>query len=212
MSAVEKIRGVIFDWGGVLAEDPAPGMVKYCAKALAVSEDQYKQACKLFMDDFQTGRVTEREFWQSMTKRLNVPMPKVNSLWADALAAVYVPRKDMFSLADRLHKAGYKTAILSNTEKPVVDFFPEQTYDAFDVVVRSCLEGISKPQREIYEITLARLGTPAKQTLFIDDRQDFIDGAKRVGLQTIQFKGLDQFKKDLANTFGRIDNGFFNVT
>jgi epoxide hydrolase-like predicted phosphatase len=206
---VEKIRGVIFDWGGVLAEDPAPGLVRYCAKALGVSEAEYKRAYNLYMGDFQTGRMTEQQFWANITGQLNarlgeagrrsrVPMPKANSLWGEAFAAVYVPRKDMFSLADQLHKAGCKTAILSNTEKPVVEFFPKQTYDAFDVVVLSCLEGISKPQREIYEITLARLGTPAKQTLFIDDRQDYIDGAKQAGLQTILFKDVDRLKKDLA--------------
>ncbi|MCJ7729357.1 MAG: HAD-IA family hydrolase, partial [Sedimentisphaerales bacterium] len=98
----------------------------------------------------------------------------------------------------RLHKAGCKTAILSNTEKPVVEFFPKQTYDAFDVVVLSCLEGVSKPQRKIYEITLDRLGTSAEQTLFIDDRQDYIDGAKLVGIKTILFKDVVRLKKDLA--------------
>jgi epoxide hydrolase-like predicted phosphatase len=215
---MEKIRAIIFDWGGVLAEDPAPGLVRYCAKALGISEDQYKRAYNFCMDDFQTGRVTERQFWANMTSRLKarlgkacrpaspakrgersrVPMPKANSLWGDAFAAVYVPRHEMFSLAARLHKAGCKTAILSNTEKPVVEFFPRQTYDAFDVVVLSCLEGVSKPQRKIYEITLDRLGTSAGQTLFIDDRQDYIDGAKLVGIKTILFKDVVRLKKNLA--------------
>jgi len=184
-----------------LAEDPAPGLVRYCAKALGVGEDEYKRAYNICMDDFQTGRVTERQFWANMTTRLNVPMPKANSLWGDAFAAVYVPRHEMFSLAARLHKTGCKTAILSNTEKPVVEFFPKQTYDAFDVVVLSCLEGVSKPQRKIYEITLDRLGTSAGQTLFIDDRQDYIDGARQAGIKTILFRDVDLLKKDLTIFF-----------
>jgi HAD superfamily hydrolase (TIGR01509 family) len=74
----------------------------------------------------------------------------------------------------------------------------KQNYDAFDVSVFSCLEGVAKPERKIYELTLDRLATPAGQTLFIDDRQDFIDGAQRVGLQTILFKNVEQLKKNLA--------------
>jgi epoxide hydrolase-like predicted phosphatase len=195
---MEKIRAVIFDWGGVLIEDPAPGLFKYCAKALGVGEEQYRIAFNICMDDFQTGRVTEQQFWQNMTNRLRVPMPKAGSLWGEAFAAVYTPRQELFTLAGRLQQAGCKTAILSNTEKPAVELIRKQKYDVFDVEVFSCLEGITKPDRKIYDLTLDRLRIPAGQTLFIDDRQDFIDGAKQAGLQTILFKNVNQLKKDLA--------------
>jgi putative hydrolase of the HAD superfamily len=206
---MEKIRAIIFDWGSVLIEDPAPGLVRYCAKALGVSKDQYKRAYSICMDDFQTGRVTEQQFWANMTGRLNArlgktsrrsraPMPKVDSLWGDAFAAVYVPRTDLFTMAVQLRAQGCKIALLSNTEKPAVEFFHKQKYDAFDVEVFSCVEGIKKPQREIYELTLTRLGTSAEQTLFIDDREDYIGGAKRAGIKTILFKDVGRLKKDLA--------------
>lgn len=199
-----KIRVIIFDWGGVLVEDPAPGLVKYCAKALGVGEDEYKQAYNIYMDDFQTGRVTEERFWANMTSRLNAPMPKVDSLWGDAFAAVYVPRPKLFTLAARLRKQGCKIALLSNTEKPAVEFFHKQNYDVFDVAVFSCLEGTKKPERKVYEITLDRLGTSAEQTLFIDDRQDYIDGAKQVGIKAILFKDIGRLKKDLSKLFSNL--------
>jgi epoxide hydrolase-like predicted phosphatase len=195
---MEKIRAVIFDWGGVLIEDSAPGLFKYCAKALGVSVEQYRTAFNICLDDFQTGRATEQQFWQNMTSHLKVPMPKAGSLWGEAFAAVYTPRTELFTLAARLRKAGCKTAILSNTEKPAVELIRKQKYNVFDVEVFSCLEGITKPDKKIYDLALNRLRTPAGQTLFIDDRQDFIDGAKKAGLQTILFKNIDQLKKDLA--------------
>jgi putative hydrolase of the HAD superfamily len=194
---MEKINAVIFDWGGVLIEDPAPALFKYCAKALGVGEEQYIIAFDICMNDFQTGTVTEQQFWMNMTRRLKVPMPKADSLWTEAFTAAYRPRREIFSLASRLKQAGCKTAILSNTEKPVAELINKLKYDAFDVTVLSCLEGTAKPGREIYDLTLDRLATPAKHTLFIDDRQANIDGAKQAGLQTILFKGVDQLKKDL---------------
>ena len=195
---MEKIHAIIFDWGGVLIEDPAPGLVKYCAKVLGASEDQYKRAYNICMDDFQTGRVTEQQFWTNMTSRLNAPVPKVDSLWGDAFAAVYVPRKDLFTMAVQMRARGCKIALLSNTEKPAVEFFHKQKYDVFDVAVFSCVEGAKKPERKIYEVTLDRLGTSAKQTLFIDDRQDYIDGARQAGIKTILFKDIGRLKEDLA--------------
>jgi len=195
---MKKIQAIIFDWGGVLIEDPAPGVVRYCAKALGVSEDDYKQAWNLYMNDFQIGLVTEQQFWKNMTNHLKTPMQKVNSLWGDAFAAAYVPRRELFVLTAQLRKAGCKIAILSNTEKPAVELFHKQKYDIFDVEVFSCLEGTKKPERKIYELALDRLRTPAGQTIFIDDRQDYINGAKQVGLKTILFRDVDQLKKDLA--------------
>jgi len=47
-----NIQAVIFDWGGVLIEDPAPGLVSYFAKVLGVGEDEYRQSYNLFMDVF----------------------------------------------------------------------------------------------------------------------------------------------------------------
>ncbi len=195
---MEKIRAIIFDWGGVLAEDPAPRLFEYCAKALGVSVEQYTTAFNICLYDFQTGRVTEKQFWCNMTDRLNVPMPKVDSLWSDAFAVAYRPRQELFLLAGRLRKAVRKIALLSNTEKPVVELIRRQKYCVFDAMVFSCLEGIAKPDRKIYEIALDQLTTPAENTLFIDDKRDFIDGAKKVGLRTVLFENINQLKKDLA--------------
>jgi epoxide hydrolase-like predicted phosphatase len=208
---MEKIKAVIFDWGGVLIEDPAPALSKYCANAFGVSVERYVAAFDICINDFQTGAVSEQQFWTNMAKHLNSPAPKVNSLWTEAFMAAYKPREDMFSLASRLRKAGCKTAILSNTEMPVVAIINKQKYDSFDLTVLSCLEGTAKPGREIYDLTLDRLGIPAGQALFIDDKTENIEGAKRAGLQTILFKNFRQFKKELTEAIGKIDDEFFKT-
>jgi putative hydrolase of the HAD superfamily len=201
---MEKINAVIFDWGGVLIEDPAPALFKYCANVFGVNVEQYVAAFDICINDFQTGAVAEQQFWMNMTKRLKAPIPKTNSLWTEAFMAAYKPRQEMFRLAGQLRKAGCKTAILSNTEMPVVEIINKQKYDAFDITVLSCLEGIAKPGRKIYDLALARLNVPARQALFIDDKPENIDGAKQAGLQTILFKTIEKFKKDIAGFFPNV--------
>ena len=201
---MEKINAVIFDWGGVLIEDPAPALFKYCANALGVSKEQYVIAFDICMNDFQTGAVTEQQFWMNMTKRLNAAAPKVASLWTEAFMVAYKPRQEMVTLVSNLRKAGCKTAIISNTEMPVVKIIDKQICDYMDVTVLSCLEGTAKPGRKIYDLTLDRLGIPANQTLFIDDKPENIEGAKQAGLQTILFKTIEKFKKDIAGFFPNI--------
>jgi len=195
--AMKVIESVIFDWGGVLIEDPAPGLVKYCSEALAVSEEDYIKVYDKFGGDFQKGLISEEEFWERMCSGLVVSKPKVASLWADAFKAAYVPREEMFSLAAGLGKKGYKTAFLSNTEEPAMQYFYQFGYDMFDVLVFSCAEGMSKPERKIYELVIERLGSEAGQSVLIDDKPEYINGAQQAGLNTILFESVSQVKCEL---------------
>ena len=197
MFAMEVIESVIFDWGGVLIEDPAPGLVKYCSKALGVSKEDYIKECDKFGGDFQKGVISEEEFWGGMCGGLGVSKPEVPSLWADAFKAAYVPREGIFSLAAGLRKKGYKTAFLSNTEEPAMRYFHQLGYDMFEVLVFSCAEGTSKPERRIYELTIERLGVKAGESVFIDDKPEYINGAQRAGLNTILFESVSQVKNEL---------------
>jgi len=195
---MQKIEAIIFDWGGVLIDDPRPALMRYCVKALGVSQETYTKAHNKFMDDFQRGSFSEQTFWTKVCGEIKRPKPQVRSLWGDAFRAAYLPRPQVFALASALHKSGYKTALLSNAEVPAMQFFDELGYDMFDVVVFSCAEGITKPERKIYEITVDRLGLQPRQVVFIDDRPENINGAKETGLSTILFRDIEQVKKELS--------------
>ena len=195
---MEKIESIIFDWGGVLIDDPRPGLLEYCSEAFGVPLEDYTPVHDLFLDEFHKGMISEERFWRQITDKLGRSMPSVPSQWYDAFRSAYVPKREMFDLVSSLHDKGYKTALLSNTELPAVRFFHEQNYNMFDLFVFSCIERVMKPQRRIYEITLERLGSKAEQTIFIDDVQDYIRAAKLIGLNTILFESVDQIKDDLA--------------
>jgi epoxide hydrolase-like predicted phosphatase len=195
---MEVIESVIFDWGGVLIEDPAPGLVEYCSEFLGVSKEDYIRVYNKFGEDFQKGIIDEDEFWEGIYGELGKARPDVPSLWSDAFKAVYVPREEMFCLAAGLRESGYKTGFLSNTEKPAMQYFHQQDYDMFDVAVFSCAEGMSKPDRRIYELTIQRLRLKPEQSVFIDDKPEYINGAEQAGLKTILFESIDQVKDELA--------------
>jgi len=191
---MRKIESIIFDWGGVLIDDPRPGLLRYCSEAFGVPLEDYTPVHDLFLDKFHKGKISEERFWRQISGKLGKPIPSVRPQWYEAFRSAYVPRQEMFHLVSLLHNKGYKTALLSNTELPAVDFFHKWGYDMFDVLVFSCIEGMVKPDRRIYEITLERLRSKAGQAVFIDDRQDYIRGAQEVGLKTILFKSIDQVK------------------
>lgn len=195
---MEVIESVIFDWGGVLIEDPRPALMEYCARALGVREADYVEAHSKWATDFQKGLIREDTFWTRICSDLSAPKPQRDSLWGEAFRAVYRPKREMFTMVSALHKNGYRTALLSNTEAPAMQFFCELDYDMFDALVFSCAEGTSKPDMKLYEITMSRLATAPEQAVFIDDKPEFIEGARRLGINTVLFQDPQQTKGDLA--------------
>jgi len=189
---------VVFDWGGVLIDNPATGLVRHCAKALGVKPETAQKVFRQFEKDFQTGQIGEPELWKQACGELKVKVPDCPSLWKQAVQAVFTPRAEVLDLVRVLKANGYKTGFLSNTEVPTMEYYKEQDYPVFDVTVASCEEGVCKPDARIYDITLQRLGTAAAETVFIDDRPDFIKGAEAVGMKTILYDNLEQVKTKLG--------------
>jgi epoxide hydrolase-like predicted phosphatase len=193
-----RIEAVIFDWGGVLIDDPGPPMIRYIAEVLGVSEQRYLEEQVPFVGDFRTGKIAEEVFWERLCRELGVGPPNKESLWGAAFERVYRPRADMFALVRKLRGQGLKLALLSNTEMPAVDFFYKQGYDLFDAVVFSCVEGTKKPDGAIYDLTLQKLGCRADEAVFVDDRVRCVEGAKAVGLNTLLFEDVGQVKAELS--------------
>lgn len=202
---MEKIESVIFDWGGVLIDDPRPGLLQYCADAFGTMPERYTPVHDSFLDEFQKGLIGEDAFWQKVSRKLGKPTPKVPSLWSDAFKSAYVPRPEVFSLVSSLREKGYGTALLSNTELPAVESLHMPNYAAFDVLVFSCVEALAKPDRRIYQVTLERLGSQPRQSVCIDDRPDYVQGAKDAGLNAIIFEDIEQVKGQLARLGLRVD-------
>lgn len=58
--------------------------------------------------------------------------------------------------------------------------------------------GFIKPDREIYDHHVKAFSLDPAATLFIDDSQKNVDGAKAAGWQAVLFTGADRLRRDLA--------------
>ena len=187
------IKGVYFDWGGVLIENPAIPLLEYIAEYFNVTKVEMRQ---LFddnheiMEKYQTGLIDESEIWSII---FNKPNCKV---WSDAVKNCFKVHQEVVDYAINLKKIGYKIGILSNTELETVENFPTiLDENIFNYQIFSCCEHSAKPDRLIYENAVELMGLPANEILFIDDRDDFIQGAKLVGMHTFHFPSLEKINK-----------------
>jgi len=103
-------------------------------------------------------------------------------------------------------RSQYKVAMLSNIgsrERLDLRFGPGVLDDLFDTVVASGDEGYIKPEPEIYEIALHRLGVRPEECVMIDDIAEFCRGAEAVGMHAIQFLDTQQSITDLNTLIDR---------
>lgn len=194
---MSKIKAVIFDWGGVLIDDPASSIISFCCKALKVEKNIYLANLKKYLPEFQRGAILENTFWQKLCAALEVDPPDNDSLWGDAFKQAYCPKTGMFNLVSDLQESGYKTGFISNTEIPAVEFFKRQHYTQFEVLTFSCIEHRLKPEFDIYTKTLYRLGCNPDEAVFIDDTEEYVEAAANLGIHAIQFKSIEDVVETL---------------
>jgi putative hydrolase of the HAD superfamily len=76
----------------------------------------------------------------------------------------------------------------------------------FDKEFYSCFLGVAKPDTRFFDKALSLIGADAESTLFLDDKPENVESAKRVGLHAVCFKGEqgdDALRALLAN-FGLV--------
>lgn len=196
------IKAVIFDIGGVLIENPASKMKKFISNALNISERALVYRSSPYIADFQKGLISENELLKRVTKNTWNQQEYGDSIWKRAIEESYSPIKEMFYLITMLKKCDLKIGILSNTEIPVVEFLQNQDFSMFDEIIYSCLEGLRKPEEEIYLLSINRIGFEADEIIFVDDREENVIAARQIGIIGIQFLSSDQVKKDIESIIG----------
>ena len=67
----------------------------------------------------------------------------------------------------------------------------------FDDIVVSGLEQVTKPDRAIYDLLVERNGLDRERTVFIDDWDRNVEGARAAGLQALQFTTAARLRADL---------------
>jgi putative hydrolase of the HAD superfamily len=194
---LSSIRAVIFDWGGVLIENPTEGILCYCREVLGIGAGCMLAAYRKLMPYFQEGKISEEEFWKGVRRRTGAQRQMPESLWLAAFEKSYAEKKDVFAVAVELYERGYRTGILSNTEKPARPLMDRESYRIFDPIVLSWEAGSAKPQRLIFEILIETLALEPSEIVLVDDVAANITVARELGLLGLLFTDAQTLRNDL---------------
>lgn len=102
---------------------------------------------------------------------------------------------------DSLRERGYRVYLLSNYPKDIFTLHASNgSFPFLDHVDGKIVSGfvkMIKPDADIYECLLHTYGLKAEESVFLDDRQENVEGARRVGIHGIRFENYEQACADL---------------
>ena len=111
--------------------------------------------------------------------------------WYSAPAS-WRPRAGAAESLDTLRAQGITTGVVSNFDQRLRGLLAGlELADRFDTVVLPADAGVAKPHPRIFELALERIPISAEQAVFVgDDAEKDLEGARRVGMRTIDVSGL----------------------
>lgn len=194
------VRAVVFDIGGVLEITPDRGVARRWEARLGLPAGGLDERMRDAWAGGSIGTVTEDAVQRAIRERLGLDEELLAAftadLWCEYLGT---PNTELIEYARRL-RPRYRTGILSNSfvgarEREQAAYGFE---DLVDEIVYSHEAGMSKPDPRIYALACARLGVRPDQTVFLDDTDRCVAGARRAGLLAICYR-------DNAQAIGDID-------
>jgi putative hydrolase of the HAD superfamily len=118
-------------------------------------------------------------------------------------------RPAMVEAVRRLRAAGLPLGMVSNNVAPMERTGPlGELLELFDAVVESSVEGVRKPEPEIYELTVARLSLAVDRPLtppdcaYLDDLGINLKPARALGMHTIKVVDPDAALAELSALVG----------
>nr|XP_051682775.1 acyl-CoA dehydrogenase family member 10 isoform X3 [Oryctolagus cuniculus] len=202
---------VIFDMGGVLIPSPGTVAAEWEVQNRIPSGTVLKALVRGGETGpwmrFMRGEITREDFLQefgnccSEMAKASVPVASFFSLLTSERVAKQFPV--MTEAITRIRARGLQTAVLSNNFylPDGKSFFPLDR-SQFDVVVESCLEGISKPDPRIYQLCLQRLGLQPSESIFLDDLGQNLKAAASLGIHTVKVRDPETAVQELETLLG----------
>jgi len=146
---------------------------------------------------FESGQIAPEEFVQELCGVLDLRMeyPRFCEVWSSIfLPETLIPE----SLLEGLRRR-YRLLLLSNTNAIHFEMIRENyaLLKHFDEYILSYEVGAMKPTPRIYEEAIARAGCEPGECFFADDIPEYVEGARKAGIDAVRFESAGQIENEL---------------
>ena len=190
---------IVFDLGGVVFRWDPDGIIR---RVFRQPDVRRRVRSEIFAHDdwiaLDKGTLSHREAVERAMSRTGLPREDVERLFSEVPVSL-TPLPGTIDLIRELKASGNRLYVLSNMQFPSIRHLEEahDIWHLFDGTVISCRINKVKPDREIYEHLLDEYELEAAETVFIDDMDDNLAAASKLGIGTVAFVDASQCRDEL---------------
>ena len=196
------IKNVVFDVGNVFVRWSPSDVVKRCFDLATDTEANLQRSAALFRSPIWTrlnlGELTQAEAELAYQAQFGLTKDETTRLFFHVMdhQAVIDGTPE---IARRLKQVGYRVFGLTDNVREIVAYHKERNsfWELFEGCVVSAEIGLMKPNPAIFRHMLETFKLTASETVFLDDFQVNIDGAKSVGMEARLFTTSERCEEDL---------------
>ena len=193
-----SIDVILFDFGGVLAEEGWKKGLRVIADANGLDSDTFLQTAHdtVYETGYILGKGSESSFWNALRKKTGIHGDDA-SLMHEILSR-FILRDWMIDLVKRLKSQNLTVGILSDQTDMLdrlnarFDFFKW-----FDYVFNSYHVGKGKRDISLFDDVAGVLKTPPDRILFIDDDPGHVERARQKGWKAILYVNRESFHLEM---------------
>lgn len=198
LGVFRMIKAIIFDMGGVVLNAKIESGYALLAEKLNIKKEKFDEVKNRYIKDAQIGKISSDELLSKISEELNLDKKKLREYWEHAYLEVMLLDSEVIELVKKLKEKGYLVSMISNTIEIHSQLNRKRrVYEEFNPVVLSNEVGLIKPSEEIYKLMLDKIKLRASECVFIDDREEHLFPARKLGMHSILFKNIEQLKKEL---------------
>ena len=201
--SAHPVRAVLFDYGKVLSNAEDPTAWASLVALGGVPEQRFHDAYWAYRHDYDRHTLNSDAYWRAVAAKIGITLSDTQTARLKELDVdVWTNMNDrMVAFAQNLQRAGVRTGLLSNIGDAMAQGIIARLpwLSGFYHCTWSYALSLAKPEPAIYLKTAEALDTPPQNILFIDDREDNIAAAAKLGFQTIRFTDYESFLRELRD-------------
>jgi len=193
------VKALIFDLGRVLVN--VDFEMGYRRMGQLAGLDQGEVRDRLHRShlayEFESGLISSADFAERVCGLMGIrlTLEQFDEVWYSVFHQGPIVPAEFIA---RLHER-YRLVLLSNTNalhyEPLAERLPVLRH--FDAFTLSYKLHVQKPAPAIYQDAIVKAGCAPGECFYTDDVQEYIDGARAVGIQAEQFTGFENLQANL---------------
>lgn len=193
------IKGILFDLGDVLFIPNWNSINEAMINETGISIFLPQDIKEIYTEKVLTGEKSMKNIFRLLIQKNNKKekVERVINIYRKNYNKFSTPNPNMISLIKNL-KNKYKIYAVSNTNEIHKEVNEKRgVFENFDKLFLSFEIGLKKPDNVIYYKILEEIKLKPEEILYIDDNNENIEQASKIGLKTIKFENYEQLKKEL---------------